>query len=86
MAENGYRTMMEMGDEAMNAENGAAQAIVYYQKSLGIRPENPEVIYKLGLAYHVTGDTDTANRYFGDVIMNYPDSEYAADAKAWRGY
>lgn len=86
MAENGWQTLLAMGDEAMNGSGGPAQAIDYYNKSLQIRPGNTEVIYKLGLAYAALEDTDTANQYFGDIIMNYPDSEYADDAKEQRGY
>ncbi|MDD3252463.1 MAG: tetratricopeptide repeat protein [Lachnospiraceae bacterium] len=86
MSEQGYGILAQMGDEAMNQENGAAQAIDYYQKSLLIKGDNPEVIYKVGMAYQATGDTDQANEYFGNVIMNYPDSDYAAQAKTQRGY
>lgn len=86
MGTNGARILMQMGDEAMNQENGAAQAAEYYLKSLQIQPQNTEVIYKTGLAYQALNDTDTANQYFGDIIMNYPDSEYADDAKTQRGY
>lgn len=86
MSTNGARILMQMGDEAMNQENGAAQAAEYYLKSLQIQPQNTEVIYKTGQAYQALNDTDTANQYFGDIIMNYPDSEYADDAKTQRGY
>ncbi len=86
MAQNGYEILMVMGDEAMNRREGAVQAIDLYQKSLQIRSDNPEVIYKLGMAYKASGDEDTANRFFGDVIMNYHDSDYAEDAKIERGY
>lgn len=86
MGTNGAQILMQMGDEAMNQENGGAQAVEYYLKSLQIQPQNAEVIYKTGLAYQAQGDTDTANQYFGDIIMNYPDSDYAEDAKTQRGY
>jgi len=86
MAAQGYTVLEQMGDEAAAQENGAAQAVSYYQKSLQIKADNPGVIYKLGVAYKSQGDTDTANQYFGDVIMNYPNSEYAASAKEQRGY
>lgn len=86
MNTNGARILMEMGDESMNQENGTAQAVDYYLKSLKLQPQNTEVIYKTGMAYQAMGDTDTANVYFGDIIMNYPDSEYADDAKTQRGY
>ena len=44
------------------------------------------MIYKLGMAFQTMGNTDEANRYFGDIIMNYTDSDYADDAKTQRGY
>lgn len=86
MGKNGWQILAQMGDEAMNRENGAAQAIDAYQKSLLIKGKNPEVIYKLGMAYLAAGDTETANQHFGDVIMNYPNSEFAEQAKTQRGY
>lgn len=88
MSENGWKTLLSMGDEAMSQESGAgaSQAIDYYNRSLQIRPGNAEVIYKLGLAYEAAGDKDRANEYFGEIIMNYPDSEFAEDSKVRRGY
>lgn len=88
MSENGWKTLLSMGDEAMSQESGAgaSQAIDYYNRSLQIRPGNAEVIYKLGLAYEAAGDKDKANEYFGEIIMNYPDSEFAEDSKVRRGY
>lgn len=41
---------MNLGDEALAAGNTAGAAD-YYQKSLQIKGNNPEVIYKLGMAY-----------------------------------
>lgn len=88
MSENGWKTLLSMGDEAMSQESGAgaSQAIDYYNRSLQIRPGNAEVIYKLGLAYEAAGDKDKANEYFGEIIMNYPDSEFMEDSKVRRGY
>lgn len=86
MAANGYQVLEQMGDEASGQENGAAQAVEYYQKSLLIKPDNTAVIFKIGMVYQTQGDTDQANEYFGQIIMNYPDSEYAAQAKEQRGY
>lgn len=88
MSENGWKTLLSIGDEAMSQESGAgaSQAIDYYNRSLQIRPGNAEVIYKLGLAYEAAGDKDKANEYFGEIIMNYPDSEFAEDSKVRRGY
>ena len=88
MNENGWKTLLSMGDEAMSQDSGAgaSQAIDYYNRSLQIRPGNAEVIYKLGLAYEASGDKDRANEYFGEIIMNYPDSEFAEDSRVRRGY
>ena len=88
MSENGWKTLLSMGDEAMSQESGAgaSQAIDYYNRSLQIHPGNAEVIYKLGLAYEAAGDKDKANEYFGEIIMNYPDSEFMEDSKVRRGY
>lgn len=76
---------MNLGDEALAAGNTAGAAD-YYQKSLQIKGNNPEVIYKLGMAYVTAGDQETAAQYFTDIIMNYPNSDYVDDAKTQRGY
>jgi TolA-binding protein len=86
MAESGYQILETQGDRAMNEAGDAQKAVDYYQKSLAIRADNASVIYKLGQAYQALGDTDTANQYYGDVIMNYADTEYADLAKQQRGY
>ena len=85
MSENGYTLLMNLGDEAL-AAGDVAGAADYYQKSLQIKGDNPEVIYKLGMAYVTAGDQETATQYFTDVIMNYPNSEYVDDAKTQPGY
>jgi hypothetical protein len=86
MAESGYQILETQGDRALNEEADAQKAADYYQKSLAIRADNPSVIYKLGQAYQALGDTDTANQYYGDLIMNYANTEYADLAKQQRGY
>lgn len=86
MAANGWQLLMQMGDEAMAQEGGGQQAIDYYQRSMKIKGEDPQLLYLIGMAYVSTGDTETANEYFGNVIMNYGDSEYAEQAKTQRGY
>lgn len=85
MSARGYILLADMGDNAVNDGN-PQQAIDYYQKSLLIKGDNPEVIYKIGLAYETLGDTDNANAFFGNVIMNYPNSDYVDEAKTHRGY
>jgi tetratricopeptide (TPR) repeat protein len=86
IGENGFQILENLGERAMAEEQDAQKAIDYYQKSLAIRAGNASVIYKLGLAYQAAGDTDTANQYFGDLIMNYANTEYADLAKEQRGY
>ncbi len=85
MSENGYTLLMELGDTSL-AAGDAAKAVEYYQKSLQIKADNPEVIYKIGMAYVTAGDQETATQYFTDIIMNYPNSDYVDDAKTQRGY
>ncbi len=85
MAQNGYQVLEQLGDEAA-ARESTAEAVDYFQKSLQIKGDNIGAIYKIGLAYKGAGDTDTANEYFGEIIMNHANSEYAAQAKEQRGY
>ncbi len=74
-----------MGDEAA-ARGNTDQAVNYYQKSLQINGGNIGVIYKIGMAYKNAGNVDQANEFFGEIIMNHSDSEYAAQAKEARGF
>lgn len=86
MSANGWQTLMQKGDEAMAQAGGGQQAIDYYQRSMKIKGEDPQLLYLIGMAYVSLGDTDTANEYFGNVIMNYTNSDYAEQAKIQRGY
>ena len=61
-------------------------ALHYYEKYMEIDDKNPEVIYDMGMVYKSKGDTDNANQMFGQVIMNFADSEFAEKAKTERGY
>ncbi|MCC8060191.1 MAG: tetratricopeptide repeat protein [Clostridiales bacterium] len=85
MAENGHLALEQLGDTAADGGN-TEQAITYYQKSLQIRGDNTAALYKLGMAYQSKGDTDAANECFGEIIMNYPESEYVSAAREQRGY
>lgn len=60
-------------------------ALHYYEKYMEIDDKNPEVIYDMGMVYKSKGDTDNANQMFGQVIMNFADSEFAEKAKTERG-
>ena len=61
-------------------------ALRYYEKYMEFNDKNPEVIYNMGMVYKAKGDTDNANQMFGQVIMNFADSEFAEKAKTERGY
>lgn len=86
MKESGYKFIAALGDRALDEERDPAKAIDYYLQSLSVRGDSLSVRYKLGVAYLRAGDNDAANQYFNDLITNYPDSEFAAMAKAQRGY
>ena len=76
--------------EAMAAEAEAAGdhelALHYYESYMAINDRNPQIIYNMAMIYQAMGDTETADQLFGQVIMNFPDSELAAQAQEQRGY
>lgn len=85
MAETGYQVLADLGSRAAAAGNGA-EALDYYQKSLNIKGDNPQVIYDMAMIYKGQDEKDKSNELFGQVIMNYPDTELAVKAKEERGY
>ena len=85
MASEGYQVLADLGDQAAAAGNNQA-ALDFYAKSLRIKGDNPEVIFNQAMVYKNMNDTDTANQLFGEVIMNYSDSDLAERAKTERGY
>ena len=60
--------------------------LLYYDKSLAISPSFVAALYKKAMAYKLSGDSQSANTIFGDIIINYPDSNEAKLAKTERGY
>ena len=76
--------------EAMAAEAEAAGdhelALHYYESYMAINDRNPQIIYNMAMIYQAMGDTETADQLFGQVIMNFSDSELAARAQEQRGY
>ena len=85
METEGYQVLANMGNEARDAGNQDS-ALDYYQKSLAIKGDNPQVIYDMALICQSRDERDRANELFGQVIMNYPNTELAALAKEARGY
>ena len=85
MENEGYQVLADLGNAARDGNNPDA-ALVFYQKSLNIKGNNPQVIYDMALVYQSKEQRDEANELFGQVIMNYPNTELANLAKTARGY
>lgn len=85
MEANGYQVLAELGNQARDAGN-AAEALDYYQKSLNLHGDNPQVMYDMAAVYQSAGDEEHARELWGQVIMNYPNTDLAAQAKTARGY
>ena len=51
-----------------------------------INDRNPQIIFQMATCCKAKGDEETADQLFGQVIMNFSDSELAERAKAERGY
>ena len=84
METNGYETMETMGDTMWNAGR-KEEAINYYQKSLALHSDNPQILYNLGMIYRSMDNMEMANEYFNQVITGYPDTELAQKAAENRG-
>ena len=61
-------------------------ALHYYEKYMEMNDKNPQIIYNMAMIYKNKGDEDMSDQLFGQVIMNFEDSELAAQAKEQRGY
>ncbi len=85
MTTEGYQTLEDLGTSSWNAGK-KEEAVVYYEKSLQVKPDNPSAMYLLGRIYQELGNTDLAVQWFGKIIDEYPDSSQAEQAKTARGY
>ncbi len=76
--------------ETLAAESNAAgdsdTALKYYEEYMKIDDRNPQIIFNMAMIYKAKGDEETSDRLFGQVIMNFEDSELAEKAKEERGY
>lgn len=76
--------------ETLAAESTAAgdpeTALKYYEEYMKYNDRNPQIIFNMAMIYKAMGDEDTSDHLFGQVIMNFEDSELAAKAKEERGY
>ena len=63
-----------------------AGAIGYYDAALRIAPDYLEAKYKKALAYKTSGDVETANNLFTEIITVAPEDKFAKEAQRERGY
>lgn len=56
---NDYDSLVKLGDIFYDGQQYAS-AIQYYERALGLHPENPDVRTDMGTAYWYTGDADKA--------------------------
>ena len=85
MTAEGFQVLADLGDKARDGKK-QEEALDYYQKSLNIKGDNPQVIYDMAMIYQSRDERDKANELLGQVIMNYPNTELAVLAKEARGY
>lgn len=85
MEAEGFQVLANLGNAARDRGN-QEEALSYYQKSLNIKGDNPQVIYDMALIYQAREERDLANDLFGQVIMNFPNTDLAVLAKEARGY
>lgn len=72
---------------AQSAEAGDADtALRYYEEYMEFNDRNPQIIFNMAMIYKNKGDEETSDQLFGQVIMNFEDSDLAAKAKEERGY
>ena len=85
MAEDGYQVLDQLGDEAVGSGDYAG-AIVYYDASLRLNGDNPGVLYDKAAALKAQGQDEEAGALFGQIIDDYPDTDYATMSREQRGY
>lgn len=85
MQAEGYQVLADLGNTARD-EHKTDEALAYYEKSLKIKEDNPQVLYEMALIYQGRDEREKSNELFGRVIMSDPNSSLAALAKEARGY
>lgn len=61
-------------------------ALRYYEEYMEFDDRNPQIIFNMAMIYKQKGNEDTSDQLFGQVIMNFEDSDLAEKAKEERGY
>lgn len=73
---NGYQTLEDLAYTMWSAGR-LSEALNYYQICLNIRPENPKVLYSMGMISRAQNQTETAIQLFTQVVTQFATSEYA---------
>lgn len=81
----GYILLLNHANDLANAGD-YEKAIIYYDRSIKLHPDNAMSILKKGEALVKLGRNEEAISLFSDVIINYPDSAEANEARIARGY
>lgn len=76
---NGYQTLEDLAYTMWSAGR-LSEALANYQTCLKIRPDNPKVLYNMGVINRSQNNIDTAVQLFTEVVTKYGDSEYAPKA------
>lgn len=78
---NGYQTLEDLAYTMWSAGR-MSEALSYYQTCLSIRPDNPKVLYNMGMINRSQNQIDTAVQLFTQVVTQYGSSEYAPRASS----
>ena len=76
----GYQTLEDEAYETWNSGR-FRDAISLYETCLTIRPDNPKVLYYLGILHKSVDENDTAVEYFTRVVTEFAASEQASPAR-----
>ena len=60
-------------------EKDYKQAIIYYEKALTVQPQMPLILNNIGYSHYMSGDWDSAEKYYRKAVLN---DEYFE--RAWR--
>lgn len=77
---NGYQSLEDLAYSMWSAGR-LLEGLNYYQICLNIRPENPKVLYNMGMINRAQNQTDVAIQLFTQVSTQFGDSEYANRAR-----
>lgn len=85
MRAEGPKLLTAVGDGLSKAGDYAG-AIGYYDAALRIAPDYLQAKYNKALAYKTSGDVETANNLFTEIITAAPEDKIAKEAQRERGY